>query len=170
MTTHTENGIVEDGTEAVDASPLGRIRAKREQLAGQSGTLTLEIPGYAGDLHARYRYIPFSQAKKQGEVMRESTPKKLHDLYGCADTLILTCQEILVRGADGELEPVDLEADTPIRFEKRLADELGFEAPSARAVVLGVFNNDYGVIAQAMRVSAWLQDTTKAVDQGYVGE
>lgn len=171
MTTDTTDlptdAEVED---ALDVSPLGRLRAKREQLAGHSGTLTLEVPGYDGELHVRYKYVPFNEAKKRGEIMLKETPKEFHELYGCADTLLLCCDEVLMRDQEThELVPLSRDG-TPLRFDKRLAEELGFEAPTARAVVLGVFNNDYAVISQAMRVSRWLQNTTKAVDEGLLGE
>jgi hypothetical protein len=157
------------------AGDMQSVTASLRELRGKLGQgatpLELDVPGYEGLLVVRYRWVPFDQISKNSEALKKIGNQSALAVAACAETLLTTCQEFLIRTEDGELQPLS-QTDVPITFsDKRLAEALGFD-PSlgVREYVKATFNNDYAVIDQANTVMEWLQDTSKGVNKNFLGK
>lgn len=154
-------------------SILGQIAQRRAELAQGRKPLDLEIPGYDGQLWCRYRFVSYDRLANIGvRLTRTVKDEATRNLLGCVDTLIACCDEILVRNQAGALVSMSSEIgdDRPVQYDRRLADGLGFEAETARDVVLGVFANEYALIGQAGEVTEWLTRESPEVDKELLGE
>lgn len=163
---------------------LEEITRQREELQGQHH-LILEIPGYNGLLGVRYNNIGTDITEKVGKKLRKELKARGGEgesLLTSLDTLINACDQIVVKDPDhprvlpddkGEptvWRPIDPDNPVPVRFDRRLASILKFDAGSAREAVLGVFGQEHAVVAQSLAVSRWLTDITREVDQDLLGE
>jgi hypothetical protein len=125
-------------------SPLSALRSRRKQIHRDT-TTEIPIPGFGGELVARYRVLPFeevNQIERKNIRLHQDPAEREINTY--ADELIAACVEILVR-QDGELIPAS-DDDRPVTYtDPRLADGLGFsvgDPPSARGALFGLF--EYG--------------------------
>lgn len=162
---------IEGAGQAVDGSQslLDSVIASREEIRGEHH-LDLEVPGYKGVLWLRFKLIPFKQTEQMGERLRRES-KKLESmtLTGAIDTLIAGCEQVMLKDGD-TLHPIDPAAEPPVKLEQRLAELLRFEADTARKVVRELFGNDYAITQTAVRLSRWMTDTTREVDEDFLGE
>lgn len=164
------------GTVADNA--LSRLREQHAELRRER-TLDLRVPGWSGMLIARYTPVRAGEMRKLSaritKLAGQDTPEA--DLTAAADIIVTACKEMLIRSDDGELKLLADEAglDAPVRYDKQLAEILGFEAESAREVVYNVFPQfpDGGVIestvnAHAAEIAEWIAnvDAEVATDLG----
>lgn len=186
--TQQQDQIEEGGDEnMLSPSILDRLKQQRQQVTEQK-FLDLSIPGYGDELKARYKTVPFKVFEEAEKRQRKdkSAPKML---LAALDQIINTCEMILVKdpghadcvidnsGAITEYRPIDSQAaasNFPVRWEPRLADMLGIPESehqnNARLVILRTFCNDAAVIHHATQIGIWLRDTTKDVDEVFLGE
>jgi len=158
---------------AVEPSPLDSvlagIKADRLKLGAGSDPLDLVVPGYHGALVLRCQWIPFAKLTAGAKALADISEPTEQMIVASADTLVTTCKEFLIK-VDGVLKPLSTTAE-PITFgDPRLAEALGFPAPAtARAGAEAVFRNDYAMIRTGNAIVAWLQDTTKTLDEEFLG-
>ena len=167
----------QDITEDDAPSPAGRssvwerLRAEHQKLAAERPPLELEVPG-SDWLVVRYRYVPLKETAKTAERLRKVRDISDQALLAAVDTLILACEEILVRLPDG-LSPLAGEGEEPIRFDERLARGMEWEPGptgySARSICRRLFMNDYAIMEQAAQVSEWMSDTGKEIGDEFLG-
>lgn len=150
---------------------LANLREKRKEIS-EARHLDLEIPGYDGELIARYVPVEWDEVKKIGEKLNKSkNPRR--ELYAQADVLARCCDQILVR-VKGKLKSMgdvfpELGVER-IAFDPNLAQALDFEINShspARSAVLQAFNNDMAVSAQHTEVMEWIQSSSREDDQDF---
>lgn len=159
-----EAGEVEDGAR----SSIERLRGLRDRI-GSSRSEVFEIPGYNGELVARYGIVPWGELKRLGQkAERSKNPRK--ELITQADTLIMACQEIMIRDQQGELQKLIPESEPPLRYDDRLAKILGFTASKAREVLSGTISNDIAISAHHNEVVGWMEDTSSEDDEEFLGE
>lgn len=150
---------------------LGVLRQARKKIGMGAKPLDLPVPGYDNALVLRFRWIPLSElgssAKKLGKIENQHE----QNIAIAGDLLVKTCENVLIN-VDGELRPIATDGtETTFKDGDVLSEALGFPKPdSALLTCISVFNNEYAVIALAMTVSAWLEDTSKKVDAEFVGE
>lgn len=157
---------------------IQRLRAEREKALAPK-VLTLEVPGWSGLLHVRYRPIAWDTILDL--LGRAEATIAVASLNANTDALIEACDALLVKNDEGELIPLadelraqgeDVHGD--VRFDERAADALGLDAPTARATVLGVFGGcvspELAVSDHAMRLGAWMRSTGEEVDASLLGE
>lgn len=162
----------DQGNEVVVNNALGKLRKQHAELRKER-TLDLRVPGWSGMLIARYSPVRAADLRKLStritKLSQQDTPES--DLAAAADLIITACREILVE-VDGEVRPLADEAgyDSPVRFDKRLAEVLGFEAESAREVVYGCFPQfedgtviETTVNAHALEVTEWITNVDEEV-------
>lgn len=152
-----------------DASILDRIGALREEQRSEKH-LDLAVPALQELVWLRFRVIPFQQTQSMAKRLQK---EKLADdaLVGATDTLIAACEQVMVREQpDAELRAIDPAAATPIRLDSQLAELLKLDASTAREVVYRLFENDYAIVQMAIKVSRWMADTSKEVDDDFLGE
>lgn len=183
-----DDSIEETAEENGSGGLLDRIvEIRKEVIESSTTTLDLDVPGYQKLLIVRYRYIDGIVTEHMGKKLRKELKKidgEGETLLGSVDTLIAACEQILVRDPGNEnclrddkgkvtdLRPIQPGAIPPVQFDERLSEILKFDPParSAREVVRGLFNNDHAIIRQNIALSQWLADTTKEVDQDFLGE
>lgn len=152
---------VADGFPEVDASIRDRLVRDRQKKKERQ-TCDIDLPGYGGELVARYRIMDTAELEVIGKkVTRQSKSQAARLTNGSCDTLIAACEGIYLRNDNDELNPLELE-DGIAKYDQRLARYLQFEAESAREVILGVFGgNDMEVIQHQVKYAAWLSDTSR---------
>lgn len=160
------------------ANLIAKVRELREIAKGDH-FLDLPIPGLGDHVWARFRPFPAEKTERKMAEFQRLQGKAPVILKAACDTLIDACEQIMLLkeefegdpGTDGEnLIPIDPDALPPIAFDSRLAQVFEFEAPSARHVVQAMFPTEQAIIAMNVRVSEWMQDVTKKVDGGLLGE
>lgn len=158
-------------------STLARIREQRDSIRRQN-KLDLRVPGYE-DLKVSYKLMTEGQtekvARKIESAQRSGDGKK--SLDAAADFLIAACDSILVRVEDG-FEPLVDDERATVRFDSRLAEMLGFEAGSAREVVLETFSpegddglrrNPDAMIDHFTAIASWRRGREYEIDRDLLG-
>lgn len=133
-------------------SLLAELRKRREEISEEmSHPQDLPVPGYDNLLWVRAKRIPWEHVNK----IASRKPKKGQDpatlqKEQAADLIIATTQCIyfVERGQERVVSE---------RWDDTLAEALGFSAPSARGVVMGVFNNDFAMVQFNNQIYQWLQ-------------
>lgn len=152
-------------------SLAARLKEQHEQLQ-QERHLDLPIPGYNGDLVARYKPLDWDFFKKIG-VRTEKSKNPRKELYAQADTLIESCEEIFAVDDKGVLvslyKVMDISGDEPVRYDERLAEAFGLKVGTARDSVFGLFNNDIAITNHHNEVAEWMQDTSGDSDGDFSG-
>lgn len=166
-------------TPAVEASIIGGLRQSRSKIGAGSKPLYLDVPGYDGKLVLRFKWIPFRELSSTSRSLSQITELTTQAVAAAADTVGLTCEEVCVRvpGADHTPEypkgiaPLSTNGE-PVSFtDERLAYALDFTAPdNQRDMVVRAYNNEYALIDQAAAVVEWLKDTSRKVDETFLGE
>lgn len=160
-------GVVEDAADENGdlsaASPLDQLKQQYKEVQESRGhTVDLEVPGYDGQLVASYRLMTTDEVERL--VKRHNKIKSVtqRNLIVAMSILGAACEVISLRVKD-ELQPLHeiKELPTPIKFDKRLADALGFEATQSAEVITAVFPTEWSVIEHYRRLSSWMNDTTK---------
>lgn len=123
-----------------------------------------DIPGYRGNLVARYKVIEWTSLKKLAKKVEKSRDDK-KELYAHADTLVRACDEIFGKSSDGTLVPLykvfpGLEDGVPVKYDHQLAQAFNLDCKTARETLLKLFNNDVAVTAHHNEVAEWMQDTS----------
>lgn len=169
---HEPNGATyASGNGEVPGSVLAQLRRRREALQ-QERHIDLEVPGYDGMLLARYRPVAWERLREineRAEKTLRSNPRK--DLIASADVLISACECILYREEKGGDTAKVLGGDSPMRFDKRLAETMGIpEASTARQVLFGIFADDLSVTSTYVELLEWQGEGDVEVDDELVGE
>lgn len=156
--------------ESAPNSILASLREKRAKAATNK-TVDIAIPGYRGDLVARYHLLdPLVEGKVIGERMKREFPDDEDKMtyYALVDTLIAACDGLYLRNTEGVLEAIDPEGDgDACCYDSRLAAGLGIESDSARKTLLAVFNgNKVAVTQHSMRLQQWMADPSKNLSLG----
>jgi hypothetical protein len=156
--------------ESARSTLLTTLRAKRDALKADH-YLDLDIPGYDGLLVARFRPFPIekSEAKaKQLQKLQAANAPVL--LKSACDTLVDACEQLMVRTeTGGEPKPIDPDADLPIAFDSRAAEMFGFQATTARQVVIGLFGTEQSIVAMSVEVSRWMTTLKRETDEDLLG-
>lgn len=153
---------------------MDALRAKRDE---QTGDLTCDItvPGFSNMVKARYGVLPTKEMNVLGKrISRQFKDEGERQLNAIVDVLIQACEGLYyVEPEDGSLTPIDPdESGVVVTYsDPRLPAFLDFEASTARETLFGVFRNvEPSIIAHGMKLSRWYEDTSKDVDEGFLGE
>lgn len=166
--------VMEDDT-AVELSILGTLRAKRAKAGAGADPLYLPVPGYDGDLVLEFKWVPMKDLSKTGTQLAKIKEVTAQTIAAAADAVVATCSEVMVmvegEGGVKTRQPLSTN-DIPVTFaDPRVSYALGFPAaPDARTTVIRAFNNEYALIDVANKVSAYLEDTSLASDEEFLGE
>jgi hypothetical protein len=152
-------------------SLLDNLRKARKEI-GTDKYLDLEIPGYNGELVARYHRLDWDVLRAIARKAEKSkNPRK--ELNAQCDVLIAACEQILIRH-QGVLKPLNVAfpelGEEPVRYDNRLTKALDFEAPNARGAVFGTFSNDLAVTYQHNELSSWMGESSQDEDEDFSQE
>jgi hypothetical protein len=154
-------------------SVLGELRTARQKIGSGADPIDIPIPGYEGKLLARFKWVPVTELSATAASLRKIKDPTRQQIALAADALVATNDEFfVVLNTDAPLEPMTYQG-VPVSFSngEGLSVALGFPAPrSARDCVMAVFNNEYAMIDTAQRVMTWLEDTSREVDEAFLGE
>jgi hypothetical protein len=165
----TQGDTQGNGAEGANATLLNQLRDKREALKGDH-YLDLDIPGYEGMLVGRFRPFPVEKSERKMKEFQKLVGKQPMLLKAACDTLIDACEQLMVRKEAGaEPQPIDPEADAPIAFDSRAAELFGFQASTARQVVIGLFPTEQSIVATNVEVSRWMQTLSRDTDEELLG-
>lgn len=150
----------------VGSSILDDLRASHAKLGEGAEPLVREIPGYDGKVKVKFRWVhpkELSVTSKQLERIKDPTEQRL---AAAADSLVATCDEILVMGE------TLLHQGEKVTFQngEGVGVLLGVPVRDARSACNALFNNPYAVIDVAFEVVTWLEDTSRNVASDYLGE
>ena len=162
-----ENRVEEAGAQNL----METLRARREQ-ALEDKEYDLEIPGYNGDLVARYRHLSGKEADQIGtRVMNQTKQRTERTVHMAMDTMIAACTGMYAR-IGAELVPIDPNGDgIPCGYDEELAQFMGFEATTAREVVRGVFvGNEMAIGAHSMQLQRWMSGDRRTMAEEFLGE
>jgi hypothetical protein len=149
-------------------SAYDRLKKRRKEIA-EAKTKDLPIPGYAGELIARYKLLDWNTVSRISKRIREGQgPEDVKELYAMCDTLISACEGLYHQNGKGDPQPLD--AENPIRFDLRLAQNMGYEAKTARESIIGLFGNAVALMAHHNDLMEWMQDTSPKADEEFLGE
>lgn len=166
-----------DGSAVQAQSIMDRLKDRREAIGSQKD-ITMDIPGYEGELVAKFKRMRWEALAEIAERAEQGHSKR-KALNGHADVIATACEELLIRrtlpGGEESLTPMhelfsDDFGDTPVRFDPRLAEWLAINidgTPTARKVVFGVFNNDLAVTAMHNDLGAWMQSSKSEEEQDF---
>jgi hypothetical protein len=144
-------------------SPLDQLKNQYQEVQESRGhTVELNVPGYNDELVATYRLLTTDEVEKLVKRHTKIKSNTQKNLQIAMSILGAACEGIHLR-VNGELQSLQeiKELDAPVRFNKTLADILGFDATSSRDVLLAVFPTDWSIIEQYRQLSRWMNDTTK---------
>lgn len=172
----------EETTGEIESKPGGSsvmdLLRHRRQLRAQEITHDIDIPGYGGDLFARYHLIDGKQLNAiASRIQKTERDPAGRNLLASVDVMVAACDGLYARdrGVERGLHEI-LGEETPVRYDVRLAQFLGFEgelgdAPTARGVVLALFNgNDLAVMSHSSRLQRWTMGAENELDEEFLGE
>ncbi len=167
-------GPLPDSPLAEGQSPFEALRRKREGIEVEK-QIQLEIPGYEGNLAARYKSLGYREIRKQAKrIASKGGDEAENEVTYAATVIARMCETILYRASDeDQLRPIhefaEALGDEPVRFDERLAETvLGIEGVSGPAqIVRLVFRNQYAVLDHFGRLDAWLRESSGAGDQDF---
>lgn len=164
----TEPTVPGGGVDAT--SVLATLQRLRSKLGAKADPLDIPLPGYEGLLILRCRWIPFKDLSAGADDLATISEPTEQSIAAAADTLVLTCQEFRIKVGD-ETRPLSEDA-VPVTFgDPRLPGLLGFDpVDSARDAARATLANEYALIGVGNQIVRWLQDTTKKLDQSYLGK
>lgn len=158
-----------------DGSVWAVARAAHADLARkheERKPLELDVTGDGGEtgIVIRFKFVELGATEKSTKGLQAMRALTDQALYSAIDTLILACDEILVRLPKGErengtfgsgLRPLG-EPGRPVRFDYQLCDGMGWERMKARDIVVKLFDGEegkYAILDMAQEVSAWIKST-----------
>lgn len=156
-----------NGSHGKGDSLLDELRARRKSFFEGRDYVELPIPGYGGQMVARYRRIEWEVVNELvNRAQADASPRA--DLEAAADLLVRACEGIMVReeGSDG-LVPLNRRVaefgDEPVRYDIRLAEtfkldplKIGGESPRARLIIQEVIPDDFALMAHQAKFVEWL--------------
>ena len=176
----------EEATDQVARNPLmqsmmDKLRAERD--AATPDTADINIPGYRDKFVARYKVVPGRIAAELGKrAQRQFNEIHEQNIWATVDLIVAANTGLYFRNFDEEdpdkqLVPLDPDheigdpAVVAVTFsDPRTADMLHLTTDTARDLVYKVFGeNDSAIMAHGITLSRWMADTSKGVDESFLG-
>lgn len=168
----------EESVETPDVGGVSMMEALREKHAElhRKRTIFLELPGYGNLLIAEYRVLDVSKEinRISRKVAQEFSDQMEQALYGSIDAMIAACVQLhTTRGEERVPLSQAFGPDAPpVRFDKRLAEFMGWDPPpdSAREVVLRLFDDiEPMILDHGQLISRWMSNVTRQVNDTFAG-
>ena len=140
---------------ALDSEFAALKEAHRE--SSKETSITLEIPGYKGLLWCRYRLLTLDEISRMTTRVQK-LPKAEQLGAASASTLASSCEEFLYQHNPGS-ERQPLGSEEPVKYDKKLAEIIGFEPKeTARGIAMELFKgNGVAMIMHANEINQWIE-------------
>ena len=150
---------------------LSEIASNRARIGALAQPLQLEIPGYRGKVAAKFRWIPVKELSATARSLQKIKDPTQQNIAACADTLVATCDEILIKVGEDQWESLTFNGE-PVTFATEgLSVAFKYARPkTSRDNCIAFFSNEYALVDVTQKVVAWLEDTNKEVDEEHLGE
>jgi len=160
---------------------MDNLRAERE--VETPDTADINIPGYRDKFVARYRVVPGKIVADLGKrVQRQFNDQYEQNVWATVDLIIaanigLFYRNFEIEDPDQQLVPLDPEHEigdpmaVALTFsDPSTAEMLHLTTQTARDLVYQVFKeNDTAILAHGITLSRWMADTSKGVDETFLG-
>jgi len=182
----SDNDFHEEALDPVARNPLmqsmmDKLRSEREAEAPD--TADINIPGYRDQFVARYKIIPGRLVAELGKrAQRQFNEIHEQNIWATVDLLVaanigLYYRNFDIEDSDKQLVPLDPDheigdpAVIAVTFsDPRTAEMLNLSTETARDLVYKVFReNDAAIMAHGITLSRWMADTSKGVDETFLG-
>lgn len=151
---------------------LSDLRKLRSEIGQGAKPIQIPLPGYKGRLVASFRWVPANELGATSKSLRAIKDPTQLQIAAAADALVATNDEIFVEVEDGKLESL-VHQGVNVTFQNGAGLLLALQLPvvtNARDCVVSVLGNEYGLLDVATKVMTWLEDTTRTVDESFLGE
>lgn len=158
------------GNDLITAEPgsvVSRLRELRQSF-GDSATVDLEVPGYRGELVARYGPLAWDVIRNlalRGERGRRN-PEMGPIL--AADGLANAIVGFFTREDDGTLKPLTWNGAPVTAFGEDLRSVLGIDAQTVRETVREVFPDELALVAHYGELMEWQSERDDGEDEALI--
>jgi hypothetical protein len=146
-----------------------RLKKRREAIAKPRFT-TIPIPGYGGYLLAKYKVVPWEAVSKIAQRAERADDDPRTILNSQIDMMVIACEGLYTQNGPGQPEALMDDTGQIMKYDKRLSDSMGFEATSAREVVVGLFVEEFMISVHHTKLLEWMQREAIELDEEFVGE
>jgi hypothetical protein len=152
---------------------MDRLRAQRDAQT-QDVTCFITVPGYKGLMKAEYSVLDSTEMTMIGrKIQRQYKDDGDRQINAIMDILIRANQGLYYVEEDNSLTHIDPDnSGDPLTYgDPRTAEYFGFDSETARGSLLGVFQfNEMSLLAHGLKLNRWYEDTSKDVDETFLGE
>jgi|SRR5215472_13993678 len=152
---------------------MDRLRAVRDAQTADT-TCFIVVPGYKGLLKAEYCVLDSTEMTMIGrKIQRQFKEDGDRQINAIMDILIRANRGLYFVEEDGALTPIDPEDNgrALTYSDPRTATFFNFESDTARTSLLGVFQfNEMSLLAHGLKLNRWYEDTSREVDDDFLGE
>jgi len=175
----TDTGEPEEAGNPIVQTMMDQLRQERASEATDHADI--DVPGFSGKLVARYGVIDGKQLAMIGKrVQRQFKADDERQLYGSVDVLVAACEGLYFKTTDDQLIPIDpdlpphgvdpMQGNAATYSHPGLGTYFGFAGGDARTNVFGLFkNNDMAIVGHSILLQRWMADTSKGVDEAWLG-
>jgi hypothetical protein len=152
-------------------SLLAGLKQRRTQVVDEQ-RLTLPVPRWHDpEIVVTYRPLTHDEAVDIGKRTEKIKNTAVRQMAGAQDQLSTACVavEAVVDGQRYSLRPGDPHGE-PTRFDTDLAENLGVEEQTARAVVSALFVTDADLLSHNKRLIEWSGYAEAQADEEFSGE
>lgn len=160
-------------------SVLERLRAQRAASMAPKRK-TLEVPGWSGMLHVRYKPIPWDDMTRLVSKAGDDASSKAA-LQANVDVVRSACDALLVKDGEelkslaDELRSQGENVHGEVRFDEYAKDFLGLEGEDGSFnVVMQVFGGavspELAIGEHAARIAEWMTGSSREADEELAGE
>jgi hypothetical protein len=154
------------------------VLAQRKKEQQEATEVYITIPGYDKPpiiLAAQYRLLEGKEIDEIGRRVTSQTKDRWQrQVFAAVDTFIAACTGFYYQEEGDSADtwkPLTLNQVLIPGYTNELAQALRFEATTAREVAFGLFGgNDVAIMQHNVRLSIWMGDTTRDVNQELLGE
>lgn len=169
MSEHTNDDEKGQGNnlKVEQGSVVSRLRELRASF-NDTATTDIEIPGYRGELLARY--APLGWDVIRNLALRGERGKRNPEMGPilAADGLANAIVGFYTREDGGELKPLTWNGEPVTGFDGNLRDVLGIEAETVRETVRAVFPDEFSLVAHYGEFMEWQSERDDGTDEALI--
>jgi hypothetical protein len=164
---------IEQEVETPQAEPgsvMSRLRTLRENFQTEQ-TIDLDVPGYRGELVARYGPLPWEVIRQLAIRGERGKRDPNNGPMVAADGLANAILGFFYRNDSGVLAPVTKNGDPVTAYDAGLMSVLGIEGTqTTRERVKSVFPDEYALVSHYAALMEWQESRDDGEDEALIAE